>query len=282
MTDPSVRDHWERSGLSGAIREALVASALDLGSLTVEELAPFDQFHGGGLPFTRRLATMGGLEPGMSVLDVGGGLGGPARTLALEFGCRVTVIDLTDSYVEAGRMLTALVGLEDRVDFVIGDALSLPFADGSFDAIWTQNSGMNIADKTRLYAGFRRVVRPHGRLVTQEPMAGPIGPRLYPVMWADDPSNDHVRTQDEMRREIEAAGFTTVAWEEVAPWTVAPPPSGHLLGPPPSDAPRPPRTVQSLVMGDDHLAAILSTSRQNEIEGRLTMVHAVFAVEPAP
>jgi SAM-dependent methyltransferase len=172
--------------------------------------------------------------------------------------------------------------LADRVTHQVGDALDLPFDDGAFDVVWTQNSGMNIADKARLYAGFRRVVRAHGRLVTQEPMAGPISPRLYPVMWADDPSNDHVRTQGAMRREIEAAGFTTVAWEEVAPWTVALPPSGYLLGPPPSDAPRPPRTVQSLVMGDDHLAAILSTSRQNEIEGRLTMVQAVFAVEPAP
>ena len=123
MSGHAVRAHWEREGLSDAIRQALDASGLDLATLTVEDLAPLDQFHGGGLAFTRRLATLGGLAAGMRVLDVGGGLGGPARTLAVEFGCRVTVVDLAESYVEAGRMLTGLVGLEDRVDFLVGDAL---------------------------------------------------------------------------------------------------------------------------------------------------------------
>ena len=88
----------------------------------------------------------------MHVLDVGGGLGGPARTLAIEFGCRVTVIDLTESYVEAGQRITSMLGLDDRVTFRVGDALALPFDDGAFDAVWTQNSGMNIADKAGLYA----------------------------------------------------------------------------------------------------------------------------------
>ena len=109
----------------------------------------------------------------MHVLDVGGGLGGPARTLAVEFGCRVTVVDLAESYVEAGRMLTSLMGLDDRVTFHVGDALDLPFDDGAFDVVWTQNSGMNIADKERLYAGFRGCSGPAAGSSTQEPMAGP-------------------------------------------------------------------------------------------------------------
>ena len=200
----------------------------------------------------------------MRVLDVGGGLGGPARTLALEFGCRVTVLDLTESYVDAGRMLTGLVGLDDRVDFVVGDALDLPFEDGAFDAVWTQNSGMNIADKPRLYAGFRRVLRPGGRLVTQEPMAGPVQPPIYPLMWADGPATDHIRPPAEMRATIEAAGFTAVEWSEVR------------VGPPPPDAPRPRQTIQSLVMGDERVREIMRASRGNEDEGRVVLVHAVF------
>ena len=87
------------------------------------------------------------------MLDVGGGLGGPARTLAARYGCRVTVLDLTESYVRAGEVLTERLRLSDRVAHRVGNALELPFPAGAFDMVWTQNSGMNIPDKERLYAG---------------------------------------------------------------------------------------------------------------------------------
>src|SRR5262249_46048643 len=108
------------------------------------------------------LAHLAGLAPGARVLDVGGGLGGPARTLAVEFGCHVTVVDLTASYVQAAAMLTARLGLGDRVTHHVGNALALPFEPGAFDVVWTQNSGMNIADKERLYRGLYRVLQPGG------------------------------------------------------------------------------------------------------------------------
>jgi SAM-dependent methyltransferase len=264
----AVRAHWDREDLIGAIRAALEGSGKDQHTLTIEDLAPLDQFHGGGLGFTRRLANLAGLTAGMHILDVGGGLGGPARTLAVEFGCRVTVIDLADSYVEAGRMLTSLIGLDDRVTFQVGNALELPFEDGSFDAVWTQNSGMNIADKERLYAAFHRVTRPAGLLATQEPMSGPVQPPIYPLMWAADASMDFLRSPEAMRVVIQAAGFEERAWREVT------------IGPPDPGAPRPPQTVQALVMGDQRVAEIMAASRRNEDERRIVMIHAVFAAVP--
>ena len=135
-----------------------------------------DHFHSGGKAATVRLARLFGARPGLRVLDVGGGLGGPARTLAVEYGCDVTVVDLTESYVHAARVLTARLGLGERVRHEVGDALALPYPDGAFDVVWTQNSGMNIADKRRLYEGFHRVLRPGGLLALQEPMAGPVQP----------------------------------------------------------------------------------------------------------
>jgi len=265
-----IKRHWERDGLSQAILAALAASGKDLGALTIRDLAPLDQFHGGGLSFTMRLANLARLRPGMHVLDVGGGLGGPARTLAVEFGCRVTVIDLAESYVEAGRMLTGLMGLDDRITFHAGDALELPFDDGAFDAVWTQNSGMNIADKERLYAGFRRVIVPGGLLVTQEPMSGPVQPPIYPLMWAPDASTDFVRTPDEMQTVIAAAGFRETAWSEVS------------IGPPPPGRPPPAHTVQALVMGDERVDEIMRASRQNEDDRRIVVIDAVFAAGPTP
>ena len=106
-----------------------------------------DHFHGGGKPSTTRLAQLAGLTPDLRILDVGGGLGGPARTLAVEFGCHVTVIDLTESYVQAARELTTHLGLTGQVTHQVGNALELPFDDGHFDVVWTQNSSMNIRNE---------------------------------------------------------------------------------------------------------------------------------------
>ena len=264
----AIRRHWDRGGLRAAIEEILRTTGLDSGTPTVEELAPLDQFHGGGLGFTRRLAALAGLASGMHVLDVGGGLGGPARTLAAERGCRVTVVDLAESYIDAGRMLTSRMGLDDRVSMRLGDALALPFPDGTFDAVWTQNSGMNIEAKERLYAGFRRVLAPAGVLAIQEPMAGPVEPRVYPLMWASEPAHDHVRSQAAMRAVIERAGFRTLEWSEVR------------VERPASGTPAPAHTIQRLVMGDARIAEIMRATLVNEAERRLVMVQAVFAADP--
>ena len=109
------------------------------------------------------------MRAGMRVLDVGGGLGGPARMLAVEYGAHVTVLDLTADYLRAGALLTARMGLTEQVRFCHGHAFNLPFPDGSFDSVWTQNSGMQIADKVRLYREFFRVLRPAGHLAQLEP-----------------------------------------------------------------------------------------------------------------
>jgi ubiquinone/menaquinone biosynthesis C-methylase UbiE len=199
------------------------------------------------------------------VLDVGGGLGGPARTLAVEFGCQVTVVDLTESYVRAAQMLTAQLGLGDRVTHQVGNALDLPFEPGMFDVVWTQNSGMNIANKPQLYAGFHRVLRPGGVLALQEPMAGPVQPPIFPVMWAPDIATSFLRMPEEMRLLIEAAGFQARLWDDI---------TAEAAGPAPGAA-APEYNIQSLIMGEA-LGAITHAGRRNREEGRIVMVQAVF------
>ena len=131
----------------------------------------------------------------MRVLDVGGGLGGPARMLAVEYGAHVTVLDLTADYLCAGALLTARMGLTVQVHLCCGHALNLPFPDGSFDLVWTQNSGMQIAHKVRLYHEFFRVLRPAGRLAQLEPIAGPVQPPHFPLMWAREAADSHCSRQ---------------------------------------------------------------------------------------
>jgi ubiquinone/menaquinone biosynthesis C-methylase UbiE len=194
---------------------------------------------------------------------VGGGLGGPARTLAVEFGCYITVVDLTESYVLAADALTARLGLSSSVTHHVGDALELPFDDGAFDVVWTQNSGMNIAAKERLYEGFQRVLRRGGLLALQEPMAGPVQPPIYPLMWARDPATSFLRSPVEMRGLIEAAGFRTRAWDELNTQPASAGAAGSAHG------------IPELVMGDE-LAGITHAQQRNTQEGRIVMVQAVF------
>src|SRR5437660_335025 len=86
---PATNAYWGRDRLEEKILDALAAAGKNVDSLTIDDLAPADQFHGGGKGATERLARLAALKPGTRVLDVGGGLGGPARTLAGQFGCRV-------------------------------------------------------------------------------------------------------------------------------------------------------------------------------------------------
>src|SRR5207249_2366839 len=175
-----------------------------------------DEFHIRGKEATLELARLAALAPADHVLDVGGGLGGPARTLASTVGCAVTVLDLTEEYCRVGEMLTARTGLGQRVRFEHGSALAMPFAAASFDVVWTQHSSMNVADKQRLYAEICRVLRPGGRLALFEVMAGPVQPIHFPVPWAPDAAISFLSPREEIRALLRETGFAEVAWVDVS------------------------------------------------------------------
>ncbi|HEY8293161.1 MAG TPA: methyltransferase domain-containing protein [Thermomicrobiales bacterium] len=212
----SVSANYTPGDLAEKILAGLRAAGKDPDALTPEDLAPVDQFHLGGMRTTRELMQRAGIAKGMRVLDVGGGLGGPARTLASETGCTVTVLDLTEEYCTVGEMLTARTGLSDRVTFRHGNALDMPFSDDAFDAVWTQHSTMNIEDKERLYTEIHRVLRPGGRLAMHEVMAGPMQPIHYPVPWARDATISFLRPPEAVRTLLVARGFTEIAWVDVS------------------------------------------------------------------
>jgi ubiquinone/menaquinone biosynthesis C-methylase UbiE len=234
--------HYGGRDLATAILAGLQAAGKDLQALNPDDLAAVDQLHFRGKEATLELAQLAGLTSGLRVLDVGGGLGGPARTLASGFNCHVTVLDLTEEYCRVGEMLTDRTGLSAQVHFQLGNALAMPFPPESFDIAWTQHSSMNIADKTGLYTEIHRVLRPHGRLALYEIMAGTVQPVHFPVPWARMPTMSFLRPPAEMRALIAASGFTEVRWLDVSEHCLAwirqqqatapatPPPLGlHLL-----------------------------------------------------
>ena len=213
----------------------------------------------GGKDATRALASQAGVTAGMRVLDVGGGLAGPARMLAVEYGAHVTVLDLTTDYLRAGALLTVRMGLAEQVQLCCGHALNLPFPDGSFDLVWTQNSGMQIADKVGLYREFFRVLRPAGRLAQLEPIAGPVQPPHFPLMWARKRLIVICSLQMPCAEVIRATGFVERDWHPAVTSGID------------SQSRPAPRTIQSLVMGE-RLAAIQEARARNAAEDRLRTV----------
>ena len=200
-------DYYDGPDLVAGLIDALHRAGLDEHALDIDDLAALDEFHALGRAATIALARLANLQPGERVLDVGSGIGGPARFLASRYGVTVTAIDATERFCRAAEMLTRGAGLDDRVTIVRGDALSLPFADASFDVVWTQAVSQNIFDKRRFVSELVRVLRPGGRVAMFEIVAGPGGPLVYPVPWADTSEQSSLGTADELQGPLEAEGL---------------------------------------------------------------------------
>lgn len=213
-TDSQVEEHYTQRDLTAAILEALAAAGKDVDNLTLEDLAPVDEFHVRGQEATAELARSARLDETMHVLDVGSGVGGPSRYLAAEFGCRVTGLDLTEEYCRTAQLLADRIGLGDRIVYRQGNALNMPFDDESFEVAWTQHTAMNIKDKLRLYSEMWRVVKPSGLIAIYDILAGAGGPVHFPVPWAREPSISFLAVPDELRGLLKKAGFAIVSWRD--------------------------------------------------------------------
>jgi ubiquinone/menaquinone biosynthesis C-methylase UbiE len=270
LHDRQVNAHYAREDLADVIDGALRASSADAAQPLAADLAPIDQFHHRAVEATRELAMLAEIGPHTHVLDVGGGLGGPARLLAQATGCRVTVLDVTEMYCRVGEELTRRAGLGARVSFRVGSASEIPARDESADVVWTQHSTMTIADKPRLYAEVRRVLRAGGKLAMHEVVAGTVQPIHFPVPWAAEESISHLVSADVLRATIVDAGLRERAWLDVSEPSLAwfrerresPPAGGPRLG-------------LKLLMGDIFRPAAENQMR-NLAEGRTAVIQAVF------
>jgi ubiquinone/menaquinone biosynthesis C-methylase UbiE len=209
-TDDEITRHYGKGELLARLNAALVADGVDPRHPSIEALAPYDQFHGRGFEATMDMVHLMHADAASHILDIGSGIGGPARYFATRFGCQVTGIDLTPEFCNVACHLTRLLELQDRVRFEVGNALAMSFADASFDGAYSINVSMNIAEKVAFYREIHRVLKPGAWLVLSELAKGEGGELDYPTPWARSACTSFLSTPEETRQGLTEAAFNVV------------------------------------------------------------------------
>ena len=268
---------YTRDPLTTRILDVLQESGRPIDELTYRDLIPVSELHNRGRQATVDLAKLAEIQPAHHVLDVGCGIGGPARTLAAEYGCRVTGIDTSGEFCSAAQSLNEMVGLSDKISIRPADALALPYEDESFDIVWTQHVSMNISDKQALFHEIHRVLRPGGKIALHDVMAGPAQPVHFPVPWAPAPSISFLAMPEEARSMIISTSFEELVWQDQTQltedwWQNV---RERASGKPPSPL------NPGLVMGS-HFPEMAHNMYRNIREHRVAVVQAIYRKLPIP
>ena len=260
--------HYSARDIETRILAALRAAGLDTDRrLSPEELGPLDHFHTGGLSASLELMESARIRPEDRVLDIGAGLGGSARLIASKRGCDVDCVELSPDYCTGAALLNRMTGLEDRIAVHQSSALDLPFADDSFDVVWMQNVGMNIADKRKLYQEIHRVLKPGGRFAFQEMAAGEIPTSYFPLPWATEPADSCLVNSDQMKSMLGDSGLVAEYFEDTSAahqaksTSIATPAAQGQLG---------------LGVFVDNLSQKAANARRSLEEGQVRLVRGVF------
>jgi SAM-dependent methyltransferase len=260
--------HYSARDIEARILAGIRAAGLNPEQrLSPEELGALDHFHTGGLRASRELLEVAQIRAEDRVLDIGAGLAGSARLLASAVGCRVDCIEMSPDYCAGAALLNRLTGLEDRIKVHQGSALDLPFADGSFDIVWMQNVGMNIADKRKLYAEVRRVLKPGGRFAFQEMTVGKAATSYFPLPWATDPSDNFLVSAEEMQSVLGEGGLIAELFEDTS--------DAHLSRTVANATPAAPGQL-GLAVFVENLAQKAGNARRSLEEGQVRLVRGVF------
>jgi SAM-dependent methyltransferase len=210
IDEQRVAAHYGRGRLLEALREGLARMGKSTADVTADDLAVVEEFHVGGRQATADFHTQLGWRADQQLLDVGCGIGGPARWVARHSGARVTGIDLTPEYVDTGNAVSGWLGLAERVRLQAASALQLPFDDDAFDGGYMMHVGMNIADKPALFAEVARVLKPGAIFGIYDVMRVGEGEVAYPLPWAETADTSRLAAPEDYSAALDGAGFDVV------------------------------------------------------------------------
>ncbi len=268
--EKAINDQYGQNDLGIKILAVLQSKGIDTTKLIQETLASFEELHLRGRSSTIELAQEVGLTEKMNVLDIGCGIGGPARTLVSKFGCNVTGIDICNEFCRAADLINERLGYTDNIEIRQGDALDMPFNSNIFDIVFIQHVSMNIKNKERLFSEIYRLLRPKGRLAINTICAGSVEHIHFPVFWANNPSISFLSLPNDLRQIISENGFRELSWtdntkkiiEVIENWS-------------PKDRSTKPKPI-SIELIHTNFSEKRKNGTRNLKEGRTVLIQAVF------
>ena len=192
--------------------------------LTVEDLIPFDQFHPLSTAALDEAVKQLGISPSSHVLDIGAGVGGPARYLNHKYGCSVTGVELHPQMCSAAIELTQKTGLSEKVNFLQGDITSINLNGQTFDHWISIGVFLHIPDRYRLFSTCYSLLKPGGSgyiedFFVRHPLTADQKKQL-----AETLACPYLPTREEYLAELAAAGFINLQFEDVTdlwqPWEI--------------------------------------------------------------
>jgi SAM-dependent methyltransferase len=167
-----------------------------------------DRADGPSLRLLERLSRHGDFRKYVHVLDVGCGWGGPARWLALRYGCRVVALDVSASVVALADRLSRRAGLGAQVRGVAASCAAVPARDGAFTQIWCVEALQHARDRRRVLAELFRVLRPGSPLALQEIVRAADAVPAIGGAWRHGTLAEHLEA-------LASVGFTGVEHDDV-------------------------------------------------------------------
>ena len=220
MSDAGIKTMKLYSRVERVYAQLRAAGIGDHDPIPIEVLSRFDQYHYLGTDAVDQGIAVLGLCPRHRVLDVGSGLGGPARYIAHRIGCTVTALELQPDVHEVGRDLTRRCGLDRLVRHLHGDILEGPVPAGTFDVLVSWLAFLHIPEREQLYRRCHEALRPGGGIYVEDFIErGRLSARERDALAHKVYCRDLPRL-DALRRDLERTGFVDVEVRDVSSsWT---------------------------------------------------------------